>query len=111
MTMNAKVRKAVSTLREMGVTIHRAPSKSDAEMCRENGWNVGCVLQGDEGNGVTRIVLTAVGEDKVLARAIMREGNTVRGEREGLWTLFLRTWSRVDPLADGPTSSPAGGEP
>lgn len=105
--MNAKVRKAVADLRSMGVTMYRNTGPSAAETCRANGWGIGTVLEGDEGHGPTQIVLTAIGEDSILARPISHNGKPSRG-REGLWTLALRDWKRVDPLGATDTSGTEG---
>ncbi len=48
------------------------------------------MLEGDEGYGPTRIVLTAVGEDNVLARQV----NEPR-RFENMWTLACRPWVLV----------------
>lgn len=67
---------------------------TDAETCRLNGWGVGTVLAGDEGYGVSEIVLTAIGEDNILARKISHAGESV-DETEHSWTLIAREWNKV----------------
>lgn len=64
---------------------------SSADICRENGWGAGDVLEGDEGWGMERIVITAVGEHKVLARTESRSSWA-----EGLWDLHHRVWRKVE---------------
>jgi hypothetical protein len=61
-----------------------------AEICRRNGWGVGTRLVGDEGRGPDTIVITAIGEECMLARL------DANGCCEGLWTLACRDWKPVD---------------
>jgi len=68
--------------------------RTAVETCRQNGWQVGDVLDGDEGHGPTRIRITAIGEEAILARAIMQSGEPVDGY-EGTWTLAYRDWKKV----------------
>jgi hypothetical protein len=78
---------------------------TSAELCRRNGWAAGDVLEGTEsGNGwscTSRILITAVGEDAVLAREIAsRKGDgpwEETGRTESGWSLRFRDWRRVDP--------------
>jgi hypothetical protein len=67
-----------------------------AETCRANGWQVGDVLEGDEGHGATRIRITAIGEESILARPVLQSGLPVDGY-ESPWTLAYRDWRKVDP--------------
>jgi hypothetical protein len=72
-------------------------SLSSAEVCRQNGIVVGDTLEGDEGYGKERIVITAIGEEYILARRTMnRHGEAVR-DREAVWTLSCRGWKKVAP--------------
>lgn len=74
-----------------------------ADQCRENGWGAGTLLVGDEGHGPTVILITAVGERNVLARAISENGKPVE-RMEASWTLSCREWARFDggrPARDG----------
>ena len=59
-----------------------------AALCRQNGWEVGDILQGDEGNGPERILLTAIGESAILAISF-------KVKYEGSWTLEYRDWKKV----------------
>lgn len=68
---------------------------TNAELCRVNGWKVGDVLEGDEGYGPTRIVLTAIGEDLVLARTLAQDG-TIVDCREIPWSLKYRDWRKCN---------------
>lgn len=62
-------------------------SLASAELCRLNGWGPGTVLEGKEGSEVTRITITAVGRQGILAQAT--------GQRETSWTLSCRDWREV----------------
>ena len=75
-------------------------NKTSAQICKENGWKVGDLLKGTEdwGYGETStsvILITAIGEDSILARKILRS----RGSRlvhvsedELRWCLCHRQW-------------------
>lgn len=63
--------------------------EAPADCCRRMGWGVGTVLEGDEGRGPERIVITAIGEQDILARYV----DTEHGE--GRWTLECREWKKV----------------
>jgi hypothetical protein len=86
------------------------------EICRANGWKVGSVLEGmEEGPGwrrVTRIRITAVGEEHILARAIWENGKDIDG-LESLWSLDARLWlSRpLNPLSSAPSAPPRDAVP
>jgi DNA-directed RNA polymerase subunit RPC12/RpoP len=67
---------------------------SDADTCRENGWEAGTLLIGDEGYGPAVIQITAVGEHSILARCIHRNGVAVDQSEHG-WTLMCREWSEA----------------
>lgn len=67
---------------------------TDADRCRANGWQVGDTLEGDEGYGPTRILITAIGEQRILARELSHAGETCEG-RELMWTLRYRDWRKV----------------
>jgi hypothetical protein len=68
---------------------------SAAETCRQNGWQVGDVLEGDEGNGPTRIKITAIGEVAILARPIWQAGKAITDAYECQWTLAYRDWRKA----------------
>lgn len=67
---------------------------TDAETCQLNGWEVGDVLVGAEGCVFEHIQITAIGEQKILARSFMRNGIPVDSD-EASWTLICRNWRRV----------------
>jgi hypothetical protein len=67
---------------------------SAADTARRNGWTVGTRLAGDEGYGETIIEITAIGEEKVLAKRISHDGKpTQLGESS--WTFSCRDWRVV----------------
>jgi hypothetical protein len=67
---------------------------SEADTCALNGWEVGTRLVGDEGFGPTVIKITAIGEEKIMARRISHNGAAVHAQ-EGMWTLTCREWAEV----------------
>jgi len=68
--------------------------KSDAEICREKGWQVGDVLEGDEGDGPTRILITAIGERHILAKELSHNAAD-RQRQESHWTVQARERKKV----------------
>ena len=64
---------------------------NSADLCRKNGWTVGTILEGDEGNGPYRIAITAIGQRSILAKEI----DDATGLTEGLWDLNFRDWVKV----------------
>lgn len=69
-------------------------SLSDAEICRQNKWTPGTLLEGIENGVRTVIQITALGFEAILARVISRNGDPVN-ENERSWTLRARDWSRI----------------
>lgn len=69
--------------------------KGPARICRENGWDIGTDLVGDEGYGPSVIRITAIGESSILARLVSLRGEKVRGAMETTWTLSNRDWKPV----------------
>ena len=69
---------------------------NDADTCRLNGWTAGTHLVGDEGYGPTVIRLTAIGEEAILARAVMLDGQPIP-RHEATWTLACRDWREWTP--------------
>lgn len=64
---------------------------SPADLCRRLGWLPGTRLVGDEGFGPTVIEITAVGEEKILAKTLSHNGTpSTRGENS--WVLRCRDW-------------------
>lgn len=68
---------------------------STAELCRRNGWKPGTILAGDEGYGVTEIVITAIGEHKILAKRLRHNGAPTE-QLESVWGLECREWKVVE---------------
>lgn len=68
------------------------PGESTATYCRRMGYAPGTVLVGDEGYGPTRIQITAVGEERILAKNL-----TDGWSPESIWTLAYRDWHEVEP--------------
>lgn len=85
---------------------------SDAQKCIENGWTVGTHLVGDEGYGPTVIRITAIGEERILAKTVSRNGKPPRyTEPDENWTLDYRDWEVAsqptgEPTAPSPNSAP-----
>ena len=69
--------------------------ENQAMVCRNLGWLPGTRLAGDEGYGVTVIEITALGEEKILAKRISHDGKPIVGGRESSWTLSCRDWRVV----------------
>ena len=67
---------------------------NDADLCRKNGWTPGTTLEGDDSAGLSRIVITAIGERRILARRTHHDGKAAE-EGESMWTLRYRDWRRV----------------
>lgn len=68
---------------------------NEASMARRRGWGVGTVIEGDEGFGPCRIMITAIGERALLARCV--EPNA---SMEATWTLSCRCWGEViEPMS------------
>jgi hypothetical protein len=75
---------------------------SAADVCRDRGWSVGTVLEGEEGHGPSRITITAIGRRQILAQ---KSGGD---SYESTWTLSCRCWGEVhDTLV---MSDPSGRE-
>jgi hypothetical protein len=66
-----------------------------ADICRENGWDVGTHLIGDAGLGATVIRITALGTQVMLARMISHGGVPVAYGVEQAWSLGARDWCRI----------------
>jgi len=65
-----------------------------AATCRAQGWEAGTLLAGDAGYGETVIEVTAVGQEKILARCVVKRG--LWGPwPEMLWQLSERLWREV----------------
>lgn len=65
---------------------------TSAEAARHHGWTAGTVLSGDDEWGTETILITAVGENAVLARRLGPNGTY---GPESAWTLGIRRWWRI----------------
>lgn len=68
--------------------------KTEAETLALNGWKVGDILEGDEGNGPDRIIITAIGEDRFTCRWDYKCTGEYQRE-SGNTTLSCREWRKV----------------
>lgn len=84
----------------------RGQAVTSAEMCQRNGWEPGDLLRGSEfcgGRAYTiTIMLTAIGEEFVMARAIDRDGVVIPAT-ESIWDLTWRDWKRVSGFTAPPS--------
>lgn len=68
--------------------------KTEAETLALNGWKVGDILEGDEGNGPDRILITAIGEDRFTCKWDYKCTGEYHRE-SGNTTLSCREWRKV----------------
>lgn len=68
--------------------------KTERETIELNGWGVGDILEGDEGYGPQRILITAIGEEGFLCRWD-RDCSGQYGEESGSATLRVREWKKI----------------
>lgn len=59
-----------------------------------NGWGIDDILEGDEGNGPQRILITAIGEETFLCKWDYK-CNGVYAKESGNTTLAFRDWKKV----------------
>jgi hypothetical protein len=74
-----------------------ATEETTSVSCRRCGWHLTVAvcetrLVGDEGYGPTVIEVTAVGESRILAKALSHNGVVRPLPSEGLWVLHCRDW-------------------
>lgn len=67
---------------------------SDAEIARSRAWGKYDILEGRDGDTVSRIRILFVGKTIVVAEEIMRNGKRYEGD-ECAWSLRCREWERV----------------
>ncbi len=80
-----------------------AVANSDADLARREGWTPGTTLEGEDQHSIQRIVLTAVGESKVLARLDEEFLKTEKvwielppmQKKEKVWTFGFRVWKKA----------------
>jgi hypothetical protein len=65
---------------------------NSADLCRQNGWTVGTILEGHEGRWPEQVQITAIGEQSVLVKSL--EGCW---SVEHLWYVGYRDWKKVMP--------------
>ena len=63
---------------------------SPADICRTNGWKVGDIIEGNEGYGCCRLLLTAIGETNIFAKCLSHENY------ERSWSLQKGEWCKID---------------
>lgn len=68
--------------------------RTEAETLALNGWKVGDILEGDEGNGPDRILITAIGEDRFTCKWDYKCTGEYQRE-SGNTTLSCREWRKV----------------
>lgn len=70
--------------------------KTERETLELNGFGVGDILEGDEGYGPDRIIITAIGEERFLCKWDYKcNGKYTHGE-SGSTTLNHREWVKVN---------------
>lgn len=69
---------------------------TDKETMSLNGWGVGDILEGDEGHGPQRILITAIGEELILCKWDYKCDGTYPDGECGSTTLSLRDWKKVE---------------
>jgi hypothetical protein len=67
---------------------------TEKETLELNGWAVGDILEGDEGYGPQRILITGIGESRFLCKWDYK-CNGVYAEESGQTTLAYRNWVKV----------------
>ena len=68
---------------------------------RSLGIGVGDILQGDEGNGPDRILITAIGRDRFLCVWDYKCAGDFTRPESGNTTLSCRKWKKVGHITDG----------
>jgi hypothetical protein len=72
---------------------------TDARRCKRNNWIIGDRLESTVDNGfsrsTSRIEITAIGRECVLAVETWRNGRDILNPVEMLWCLGDRKWRRV----------------
>jgi len=68
--------------------------KTEKETLELNGWGIGDILEGDEGYGPSRILITAIGDEKFLCKWDYGSKGTYDKE-SGSTTLSMREWKKV----------------
>jgi len=74
--------------------------KTERETLELNGWKVGDILEGDEGYGPSRILITAIGDEKFLCRWDNQCEGVWEPSESGSTTLSCRDWKFIGSTAD-----------
>ena len=69
-----------------------------------NGWGIGDILEGDEGHGPQRILITAIGVERFLCKWDYK-CNGVYAAESGQTTLNFREWVKVGSNHEKPTEA------
>lgn len=75
--------------------IHIKIGKTEVETLRLNNWGLGDILEGDEGYGPDRILITAIGQEKFMSRWDYKCKGKYSSEA-GNTTLTCRNWKKVN---------------
>ena len=73
----------------------------EARELRKLGFGVGDIIEGDEGYGPSRILITAIGRDGFLCVWDYKCTGDFTGPESGSTTLSCRDWKRVGHITDG----------
>jgi len=69
--------------------------KTEVETLRLNNWGLGDILEGDEGHGPDRILITSIGQEKFLCKWDYKCQGSYAPE-SGITTLTCRDWKKVN---------------
>ena len=69
--------------------------KTEVETLRLNNWGLGDILEGDEGNGPDRILITAIGIERFLCKWDYKCKELYAPET-GSTTLTCRDWKKIN---------------
>jgi len=72
---------------------------TEVETLRLNNWGLGDILEGDEGTGPSRILITGIGLEKFLCKWDHKNTGTFRQESSNT-TLNCRNWKKVGSVYD-----------
>jgi len=79
---------------------------TDVEILNSLGGKLGSKLIGDEGFGPEIIVITAIGEENVLARRLTDTNGNLVNVPESFWTLHYRDWKLLEEVCDSGLNVP-----
>lgn len=84
--------------------------KTEADTLHLNGWQVGDILEGQEGNRLDRILITQIGQERFLCRWKYSDKSDF-GEESGNTTLAYREWRKVGHLLGAEIGNDAATRP